>query len=210
MEKKGSGKDLQAFFYQSTLTYILIAHVPIRSLTVRHHFPHDNTVTPYITGWRELSVCNGLRSRPANGDLPSLWICEWVGEHEILGEDGRNTQSHTYKRKREGEKIPQSRGSVNAQHRVHAVKHYRHTKLVATVTPKWTHRHPDSPGCSCRSDLRGHPQENGIVQSQKLYTPDYCWRGCCVPPSLCAHSSCPTDISCLLRCRAACPPAGSL
>lgn len=30
--------------------YILIAHVPVWPLAVRHHFPHDNTVAPHITG----------------------------------------------------------------------------------------------------------------------------------------------------------------
>lgn len=84
--------------------YILIAHVPVRPLAVRHHFPHDNAVAPHITGWGELPVGNRLGSRPANGDFPSLWICEWVGEHEILEGWSTNTESHTYERKREGEK----------------------------------------------------------------------------------------------------------
>lgn len=54
-------------------TYILIGHLPVWPLSVRHHFPHDDPVTPHVAGWGELPVCDRLRSRPANGNLPALW-----------------------------------------------------------------------------------------------------------------------------------------
>lgn len=68
----------------------------------------------------------------------------------------------------------------------------------------------DSPVSLCRWGLWGHPPGTGTGQSQTLCIPDYYWPRCCGLPNLYAHSSYPTGTSCLPRCRAACPPAGSL
>lgn len=53
-------------------THVPVGHVPVRALAVGQHLPHDNAVAPYIAGRGELAVCDGLRCRPANGDLPPL------------------------------------------------------------------------------------------------------------------------------------------
>lgn len=53
-------------------TYILIGHIPVRSLSKWHYFPHDNPVAPDIAGWRKLAVGDGLWSCPSNRYLPSL------------------------------------------------------------------------------------------------------------------------------------------
>lgn len=53
-------------------TYILIGHLPVWPLSVWHHFPHDNPVTPHIAGWGELPVRDCLWSRPPNRNLSAL------------------------------------------------------------------------------------------------------------------------------------------
>lgn len=53
-------------------THIPVGHVPVRALAVGQHLPHDNAVAPHIAGRGELAVCDGLRSCPANRDLPPL------------------------------------------------------------------------------------------------------------------------------------------
>lgn len=54
-------------------THILIGHLPVWSLPIWHHFPHDNAITPCITGRWEFPVWDGLRSRPSDGDLATLF-----------------------------------------------------------------------------------------------------------------------------------------
>lgn len=53
------------------LTHILVGHLPVGSLSIWNHLPHDDSVTPHIAGWGELPVGYGLWSRPSDGDLPS-------------------------------------------------------------------------------------------------------------------------------------------
>lgn len=53
-------------------THIPVGHVPVRALAVGQHLPHNDAVAPHVAGRGELAVCDGLRSRPANGDLPPL------------------------------------------------------------------------------------------------------------------------------------------
>lgn len=72
--KKKRNEYLLSFFFLNT--YILIGHLPVRSLSVWHHLPHDNPIAPHIACWGELPVCDCLRSRPANGNLPTL---QWNG-----------------------------------------------------------------------------------------------------------------------------------
>ena len=53
-------------------TYILVRHFPIRSLSIGHDLPHDNSVATGITGRCELPEGNGLGGCPADGNLSSL------------------------------------------------------------------------------------------------------------------------------------------
>lgn len=53
-------------------TYVLIGHVPVRPLTIRHHLPHDNAIAPNITGGGELSILDSFRSSPTDGDFAAL------------------------------------------------------------------------------------------------------------------------------------------
>lgn len=54
-------------------TYILIWHVPVRPFSIRHYFPHNNSVTPHITGWCKFAVLNGLWSCPSHWNFSALW-----------------------------------------------------------------------------------------------------------------------------------------
>lgn len=54
------------------ISYILIAHVPVWSLSIGHDLPHDDAVAPYITGRGELPVLDGLWSGPPDGNLSTL------------------------------------------------------------------------------------------------------------------------------------------
>lgn len=53
-------------------TYVLIGHVPVRPLPVRHDFPHDDPVAPHVTGGGELPVLDGFGRSPSDWNLPSL------------------------------------------------------------------------------------------------------------------------------------------
>lgn len=53
-------------------TYILIGHVPVRSLTIGHHFPHDNAIAPDITGGGELAILDSFRGSPTDGNFAAL------------------------------------------------------------------------------------------------------------------------------------------
>lgn len=52
--------------------YLVVAHIPVGPFSKSHHLPHDYAKAPNITGRGELPVSNSLRSRPANGNFPSL------------------------------------------------------------------------------------------------------------------------------------------
>lgn len=53
------------------MTHILIVHIPVGSLSIWNHLPHDNAVTPHVAGRCELPVGDGLGCRPPDGDLAS-------------------------------------------------------------------------------------------------------------------------------------------
>lgn len=53
-------------------TYVLIGHVPVRPLSVRHDFPHDDPVAPHITSRGELPVLDCFGRSPSDRNLPSL------------------------------------------------------------------------------------------------------------------------------------------
>ena len=72
-------------------THILVAHVPVWAFPVRHHFPHDNAVAPHVARRGELPVGDGLRGRPANGDLSSLRL---IGSCYFLSGDTADTHTH--------------------------------------------------------------------------------------------------------------------
>lgn len=52
--------------------YLMIAHVPIGSLSEWHHLPHDYAKTPHVTGWRKLPMRDRLWCRPTNRNFASL------------------------------------------------------------------------------------------------------------------------------------------
>lgn len=52
--------------------YILIGHLPVRPLTIWHHFPHDSAKTPDVTSWGKFSIRNSLWCCPAYWYLSSL------------------------------------------------------------------------------------------------------------------------------------------
>lgn len=53
-------------------TYVLVGHLPVRSLPIRHHFPHHNPVAPDIAGRSEFAEGDGFWSCPSDWDFPSL------------------------------------------------------------------------------------------------------------------------------------------
>ena len=57
---------------QKPRAHVSVGEVPVRSLPVRHHLPHDHAVAPHVTGGGELPVGDGLRGRPADRDLSAL------------------------------------------------------------------------------------------------------------------------------------------
>lgn len=50
----------------------MIGHVPVRPLSVRHDFPHDDPVAPHITSRGELPVLDRFGRSPSDRNLPSL------------------------------------------------------------------------------------------------------------------------------------------
>lgn len=54
------------------MMHLMVAHVPVGSLTKSHHLPHDNTKTPHIACGGELPIRYGLWGCPTNGNLSSL------------------------------------------------------------------------------------------------------------------------------------------
>lgn len=53
-------------------TYILIGHIPVWPLSIRHHFPHNDSVAPYVTGRREFTIGNCFWCSPPDRNLATL------------------------------------------------------------------------------------------------------------------------------------------
>ncbi len=53
-------------------THFLIAHVPVWTLAIRHHFPHKYAEAPDITCWAELAMLKGFWCRPPHRNLAAL------------------------------------------------------------------------------------------------------------------------------------------
>ena len=53
-------------------THVLIGHLPVGPLPIRHHFPEQDAVAPGVTGGCKLPVGYGLRCRPPDRDLTAL------------------------------------------------------------------------------------------------------------------------------------------
>lgn len=53
-------------------THLLIAHVPVRTLSVGHNFPHQYSKAPDITSWAELAMLKCFRCRPSHRNLTAL------------------------------------------------------------------------------------------------------------------------------------------
>lgn len=53
-------------------TYIAIGHVPVGPLSVGQDLPHNDPITPHVTGGGEFAVSDGFRRRPADRDFSSL------------------------------------------------------------------------------------------------------------------------------------------
>lgn len=64
----------------NTFTYILVAHVPVGSLSVGHDLPHDDAEAPDVRGRGEAVVLDGLGSGPQHHALPSVLV---GGEEDI-------------------------------------------------------------------------------------------------------------------------------
>lgn len=60
------------YILTTSKTYILVGHVPVRPLTIGHHLPHDNAVTPDITGRGELAILDSFGGSPTDGDFAAL------------------------------------------------------------------------------------------------------------------------------------------
>lgn len=74
--------DENIFKKSENRSHISVGEVPVWSLSVRHHLPHDHSVTPHITGGGELPVGNGLRGCPADRNLPAL-LTTWIHLRQI-------------------------------------------------------------------------------------------------------------------------------
>ena len=88
-------------------THVLVAHVPVRPLSVGHHLPHDDAVAPHVTGGGEFPKGDGFWCRPPDGDLPPLL-------------------THTHRQK-EGEGLPLAHRLVPRK-RMSQCKFHRHGK----------------------------------------------------------------------------------
>lgn len=64
--------DPRSFPHLGPRTHVLVGHLPVRPLPVRHHFPHDDAVAPGVAGRGELPVRDGLGGGPPDGDLATL------------------------------------------------------------------------------------------------------------------------------------------
>lgn len=63
-------------------THVPVGHVPVGPLAVGQHLPHDDAVAPDVAGRGELAEGDGLRSRPADRDLPTLQGRERAGSEQ--------------------------------------------------------------------------------------------------------------------------------
>jgi hypothetical protein len=53
-------------------THILIGHLPVGSLSVRHNFPHYYSIAPDITGWGELAESYCFWGSPSDWNFATL------------------------------------------------------------------------------------------------------------------------------------------
>lgn len=153
------------------MMYLMVAHVPVWSLSKRHHLPHDNTKAPHITGRGEFPVCYGLWCCPTNGNLSSL-------QNKIKADYITKIKEPFYSICRTLLYLCAS--TINWSQ---DIKHHYKSSLHL-----WYRCLQDS--------LPTH----GIVRSLTLCTPGYYLQGCCVQQDLCVHSSYLTDTSSLLQC----------
>lgn len=65
-------RALQSLSLSHTHTYVLVAHVPVGSLSVGHDLPHHNAKAPDVRGWGEAVVLDGLWGGPQHHTLPSV------------------------------------------------------------------------------------------------------------------------------------------
>lgn len=59
-------------FKSANTTHISVSEIPVWSLSIGHHLPHDHAITPHITGGGEFPVCDGLWSCPPDWDFSTL------------------------------------------------------------------------------------------------------------------------------------------
>jgi len=67
---------LLKIFDLANRAHISVGEVPVWSLSIGRHLPHDHTVAPDITRGGELSVCNGLWCSPSDWDFPTLSVTQ--------------------------------------------------------------------------------------------------------------------------------------
>lgn len=65
----------------TVVTYVLVAHVPVGSLSVGHDLPHDDAEAPDVGGRGEAVVLDGLGCGPQHHALPSV-LSEEENEEE--------------------------------------------------------------------------------------------------------------------------------
>lgn len=53
-------------------SYVLIRHLPVGSITVGEHLPHQDPVTPDIAGGGECALCDRFWSGPSDRYQPAL------------------------------------------------------------------------------------------------------------------------------------------
>lgn len=61
----------------------MIGHLPIWSLSIGHHLPENNPITPCITGWCKFPVSNGFWRCPSDWNLSPLWAKQII-YHNLL------------------------------------------------------------------------------------------------------------------------------
>lgn len=59
---------------RALVTYVLVAHVPVGSLSVGHDLPHDDAEAPDVRGGGEAVVLDGLGSGPQHHALPAVLV----------------------------------------------------------------------------------------------------------------------------------------
>lgn len=71
-EWRDKKREMESTLLSHTHTYILVAHVPVGSLSIGHDLPHDDAEAPDIWGRGEAVVLDGLRSGPQHHTLASV------------------------------------------------------------------------------------------------------------------------------------------